>query len=92
MKMTQRQMQVAKAYIQSRIDRENYGMLRNTEPHGISLRDEMEFKEAGWSLDWNHSAILLNGEPMYRIRKKYSTKKVNGSYKSLLPKIEYIGG
>lgn len=86
MKMNKTEMQVAMHYLINRVNRENYGMLPGgyTVP-SVSMRDELEFSESGWSIDRNMKYILKDEKPVYKVIRKYGK-----GGKSLKPSIEYI--
>ena len=87
MKMNQTEKSVAMYYILNRINHANYGMLSGGyNLPGVSMRDQMEFSENGWSIDKNMRFILKDDEPVYKIISKYGK---NG--KMLKPSLEYIG-
>lgn len=87
MKLNQTEKTVAMYYILSRVNRTNYGMLSGGYSlPGVSMRDQMEFSENGWSIDKNMRFILKDEKPVYKIISKYGK---NG--KMLKPSLEYIG-
>ncbi len=56
------------------------------------MRDHMAFCDAGWDIHFNKNVITFNDLPAYKIIRRYASRKVCGSYKSLMPTLEYIGG
>lgn len=85
-KMTAAETRIAKALIDNRIGRMNYGMLFR-ESCMPSMRDHMAFHAAGWDIDRNFSYITKDGEKTYKIRLQYLR---NGNV-SKRYSLEYLG-
>lgn len=64
------------------IDQENYGMFATRK---YSWEDAHILKRNGVSI--SDSAVLVNDEIVYLIKRKYSSRKVDGMYKQLKPRL-----
>ena len=85
MRMTSKEMAVAKALLKNRVDQNNYGMLACS-VLDIPMRDHMAFADAGWRISRDMRYITNNDIPMYKIKRKYKKNR------ELMPALEYLGG
>lgn len=76
-----------KDYLNSYIDKNNKGMLSN---YKINYKSSRCFCDNNIHIDYNKTIIYINDIPVLKMHYKYSNKKVNLSYKMLLPDLEMI--
>lgn len=76
-------------YLKSNMERENKGMMSS---YRVNIKSTRTLWENNIKIDWNHNIILKNEKPYAKIIKRYATRKTDGCYKTLLPKIELLEG
>ena len=73
--------------LKARVDRENYGMMSRA---SASMKNIMLLADNNIDIDRNMRFVTKDGEKIFKIKRKYASKKVNGMYKELTPTLEPI--
>lgn len=87
-KLTPEEKQIKEAVmdtLKARIAHANDGMLATYKSSDQSFRTMMQYKVR---IEGNQ--VTQNGEPLFAIHRRFSSRKTQGCYRELLPKLEYI--
>ena len=87
-KLTPEEKQIKEAVmdtLKARIAHANDGMLATYKSSDQSFRTMMQYKVR---IEGNQ--VIQNGEPLFAIHRRFSSRKTQGCYRELLPKLEYI--